>query len=81
MVVIRLQRGGRTHAAKYRIVVADSRRSRNGKFLEILGQFNPSPRGKEQAILLDQERVNYWLQQGAQASERVQSIIKEAQKN
>ena len=81
MVVIRLQRGGRTHAAKYRIVAADSRRFRDGKFLEILGQFNPSPRGQEEGIRLDKERLDYWLAKGAQASERVKSIMREASKN
>ncbi|MAF91541.1 MAG: 30S ribosomal protein S16 [Bdellovibrionota bacterium] len=81
MVVIRLQRCGRTHAAKYRLVAADSRRFRDGKFLEILGQFNPSPRGKEEGIRLDEERVNYWLEKGAQASERVKSILREVRKN
>ena len=81
MVVIRLQRCGRTHAAKYRLVAADSRRFRDGKFLEILGQFNPSPRGKEEGIRLDEERVNDWLEKGAQASERVKSILREVRKN
>ena len=81
MVVIRLQRCGRTHAAKYRLVAADSRRFRDGKFLEILCQFNPSPRGKEEGIRLDEERVNYWLEKGAQASERVKSILREVRKN
>lgn len=81
MVVIRLQRCGRTHAAKYRVVAADSRRFRDGKFLEILGHYNPSPRGKEEGLVLKSDRVDHWVSQGAQPSERVKSLIKESRKN
>lgn len=79
-VVIRLARCGRTHEAKYRVVAADSRNFRDGRFLEILGHYNPSPRGKEQGLLLDTERVNHWLGNGAQPSDRVKSLLKEAKK-
>ena len=81
MVVIRMQRGGRTHAPKYRIVAADSRNFRDGKFLEILGYYNPSPRGQEVGIKLEMERVKHWMDHGAQPSERVKSLIKETTKN
>lgn len=80
-VVIRLARMGRTHEAKYRVVAADSRNFRDGKFLEILGYYNPSPRGKEEGIALKDERIEYWMSHGAQPSERVRSILKEAKKN
>lgn len=81
MVVIRLQRCGRAHAAKYRVVAADSRRFRDGKFLEILGHYDPSPRGKDVGLVLNTDRVDHWITNGAQPSERVQSLIKESRKN
>lgn len=78
MVVIRLARHGSIHRPKYRVTVADSRRSRNGKFIEQVGTFNPSPVGQEKKIVLKMDRVDYWVKQGAQPSDRVKKIIKEA---
>ena len=58
MVVIRLSRVGRRHSPRYRVTVADSRRSRSGKFLEIVGSFNPLAQGNDQEVILDMEKVN-----------------------
>ncbi len=76
MVSIRLSRGGAKKRPFYHIVVTDSRNRRDGRYLERLGFFNPKARGKETRLNLDVERVNYWLSHGAQASERVRSLMK-----
>ena len=75
-VAIRLRRTGRTKSPTYRIVVADSRSPRDGKFLEILGQY--APRGGELALNLNVERANYWLDNGAQPSDTVRSLLRKA---
>ena len=75
-VVIRLRRMGRTKSPTYRIVAADSRSPRDGKFLEILGQY--APRTGEQALNLNVERANYWLDVGAQPSDTVRSLLRKA---
>jgi small subunit ribosomal protein S16 len=75
-VRIRLRRQGRKKSPTYRIVVADSRSPRDGKFLEILGQY--APRTGEQAIQLNTERANYWLSVGAQPSDTVRSLLRKA---
>jgi len=79
MVTIRLARFGAKKAPKYRVTVADSRRWRNGRFIEILGHYNPNPRGQEQELLLDLEKVESWVKKGAQPSDRVKTLIKKAQ--
>jgi small subunit ribosomal protein S16 len=76
MVVIRLARFGTTHSPKYRITVADSRRPLTGKFIEVLGHYNPFPRGKDQGLVCDMEKYNAWVQKGAQPSGRVKSLVK-----
>ncbi|MDT8389317.1 MAG: 30S ribosomal protein S16 [Lentisphaeria bacterium] len=73
-VKIRLRRVGKRNAPAHRIVVADSRSPRDGRFIEILGQYDP--RNKTETI--DLERAEYWLGEGAQASETVQHIIERA---
>jgi small subunit ribosomal protein S16 len=75
-VKIRLRREGRKKTPMYRIVVADSQSPRDGRFIEILGQYQP--RGGENAINLDAERVNYWLNVGAQPTDTVRSLIRRA---
>jgi small subunit ribosomal protein S16 len=77
MVTIRLARGGAKKRPFYQVVVTDSRNRRDGKYIERVGFFNPVARGKEVRLNLKGERVDYWLSQGAQASERVASLIKE----
>jgi len=77
MVVIRLARGGAKKSPFYRVVAADKRFSRDGRFLEKLGYFNPSARGVEKRLELNKPRLDYWVDQGAQMSDRVKSLVKE----
>lgn len=78
MVTIRLARAGSKKRPFYHITVADSRRARDGRYIERLGFFNPQARGQEEPLRLDLERLNHWISQGAQVSERVASLAKEA---
>jgi small subunit ribosomal protein S16 len=77
MVVIRLARGGAKKRPFYRIVVTDSRKRRDGGYIEQLGYFNPIAVEQEVRLRLDSERAQYWLKQGAKPSERVAALIKE----
>ncbi len=79
-VVIRLARGGSAHRPKYRIAVADSRRFRDGKFLDILGYYNPAPQGQDKEYVVNLEKLQDWQSKGAQLSDRVRDIVKKAQK-
>lgn len=79
MVVIRLNRVGATHAPKYRITVADQRRHPQGKFLEILGHYNPNPSGKEQGLVMNLAKAQEWIKKGAQPTNRVKSLIRKAE--
>jgi small subunit ribosomal protein S16 len=79
MVIIRLNRIGSKKRPKYRVTVADSRRWRGGKFLEVLGSFNPHPRGEEKKLVLDLAKTDEWIKKGAQPTPRVKSLIKLAQ--
>ena len=81
MVVIRLSRGGAKKRPFYHIVVADKQRSRDGRFIEQLGYFNPIAAGKEVRLLLDLDRVDYWVNKGAQPSDRVKHLIKIQKEN
>lgn len=81
MVVIRLSRTGGNKSPFYHVVVADSRRTRDGRFIERIGYYNPSARGQDVRLQLEQERVDYWLGQGAKASERVIHLIKALKKS
>ena len=76
MVRIRLRRVGRKKQPIYRIVVADSQSPRDGRFIEIIGQY--SPRQGETALNLKTERANYWLDHGAQPSDTVRSLLRRA---
>ncbi|MCF6301117.1 MAG: 30S ribosomal protein S16 [Proteobacteria bacterium] len=80
MVKIKLVRHGSKRAPFYKIVATDSRYSGDGKALERLGFFNPMARGKEVRLNMDIERVNHWVDLGAQLSDRVGSLIKQSQK-
>ncbi|MBU2709668.1 30S ribosomal protein S16 [Zooshikella harenae] len=80
MVTIRLARGGSKKRPFYHLTVTDSRKSREGRFIERIGIFNPIARGQAERLRVDQERASYWLSQGAQASERVAQLLKEAAK-
>jgi small subunit ribosomal protein S16 len=76
MVRIRLRRTGRKKTPTYRIVVADSQSPRDGRFIEIIGQY--VPRQGNTAINLDAARANYWLDKGAQPSDTVRSLLRRA---
>lgn len=78
-VVIRLARMGAKHDPKYRVTVADSRRYVTGKFLDVLGTYNPCPQGSEKKVELDLAKVEAWIKKGAQPSDRVKHVIKLAQ--
>ena len=78
MLKMRLSMGGTKKRPVYKIVVADSRFPRDGRFIEKLGFFNPLlPKDKKERIGLDAERVKYWLGQGAQPTTRVARILGE----
>jgi small subunit ribosomal protein S16 len=78
MVKIRLSRTGAKKRAFYHVVVADSRRSRDGRYIERIGFYNPRAVGKEVRLNLDTERVAHWVELGAQTSVRVDALVKEA---
>tara|TARA_B100001540_G_scaffold38481_1_gene34141 strand:+ start:1019 stop:1267 length:249 start_codon:yes stop_codon:yes gene_type:complete len=78
MVTIRLARGGAKKRPFFHLTVTDSRNARNGRFIERVGFFNPIARGQEERLRVDAERVAYWQSQGAQLSERVARLVKEA---
>ena len=80
MVSIRLSRGGAKNRPFYHVVVTDSRSSRDGRYIERVGFFNPLARGGEPRLNLDIERVDYWKANGAQPSDRVAKLIKDASK-
>ena len=80
MVTIRLSRGGAKKKPFYHITVADSRFARDSRFIERVGFFNPVARGQEERLRLDLERVEYWVGKGAQLSDRVSQLVKEARK-
>ncbi|NKB46731.1 MAG: 30S ribosomal protein S16 [Legionellales bacterium] len=80
MVVIRLARGGANKRPFYRVVAADKRSPRDGKFIEKLGYFNPLAQGQAKRFELNVERINHWLAHGAQPSNRVVALLKEHRK-
>ena len=77
MLKIRLARAGAKKKPFFHITVADSRMPRDGRFIERVGYFNPISRGKEVRLEVNQERIDYWVSQGAQLSERVLTLIEE----
>ncbi|MCS7009055.1 MAG: 30S ribosomal protein S16 [Chthoniobacterales bacterium] len=77
-VSIRLRREGANKRAHYKIVVADKRSPRDGKFIEIIGRYDPKVPGEN--FVIDLDRANYWLKVGAQPSQTVTSILNKARK-
>ncbi len=71
MVKIRLARSGAKKRAFYHVVATDGRSSRDGRFIERLGYYNPTARGQEQKLVLDVAKVKEWQSKGAQVSDRV----------
>ncbi|WP_281646037.1 30S ribosomal protein S16 [Parendozoicomonas sp. Alg238-R29] len=78
MVTIRLARGGSKKRPFYHLTVADSRNASTGRFIERVGFFNPQARGQEERLRVDTDRVNHWVEQGAQMSDRVKQLLKSA---
>ena len=76
MVKIRLARHGRKRRPFYRVVAADVKAPRDGKFLEILGTYNPVEKDESKELTLNIDRVDYWLGHGAQATDTVAALIK-----
>lgn len=72
MVKIRLKRTGQRGRPHYRIVVIDSRRARDGKYIEALGHYNP----RDKALVLNQERADYWLSKGAQTTDTAGRLLR-----
>jgi small subunit ribosomal protein S16 len=81
MVVIRMARGGMKKTPYYRVVAADKRSPRDGRFIEKLGFFNPVASGKAERLKLDLARIDYWVSQGAQLSDRVSALVKELRRS
>ena len=80
MVVIRLSRAGAKKRPFYHMVVTDSRKRRDGSYIERLGYFNPVARGQEARLHLDMEKIIHWQSLGAQLSDRVRALLKEYKK-
>jgi len=74
MLAIRLRRTGSSKKPYYRVVVADSRNWRDGRFVEVLGHYDP--RRDPAGVTIDSERAKYWISKGAQPSETVESLLK-----
>ena len=80
MVVIRLARGGSKNRPFYSVVVADSRNRRDGRFIERVGFYNPVAADGEESLRFSADRLTYWVGQGAQMSETVTRLWKQAKK-
>ena len=80
MVKIRLSRGGAKGRPFYHIVVADERKARDGRNIERVGFYNPVAAGKDVRLQLDTDKVNAWVAKGAQMSDKVRWLMKEAGK-
>jgi len=76
MVVIRLSRGGAKKRPFYHLVVTDSRKRRDGNYIESIGYFNPIARGQEVRLHVEMDKLTHWQSVGAQLSDRVSSLIK-----
>ncbi|MDQ3618204.1 MAG: 30S ribosomal protein S16 [Pseudomonadota bacterium] len=81
MVKIRLTRGGAKKRPFYHIIVTDSRSARDGRNIERVGYYNPVATGGEKRVELDTERVKHWVGQGAQLTDKVAVLYKEALKS
>ncbi|HWS03805.1 MAG TPA: 30S ribosomal protein S16 [Gammaproteobacteria bacterium] len=80
MVTIRLSRGGAKRRPFYHIVVTDSRNRRDGRYIERIGYFNPIAKGGETRVQIDIARIDHWIAQGAQPSDRVAGLVKQERK-
>ena len=80
MVKIRLTRGGAKKRPFYHIIVTDSRSARDGRNIERVGYYNPVASGNEKRVELDLGRVQHWVGQGAQMTDKVADLVKQANK-
>ena len=80
MVKIRLSRGGAKGRPFYHIIVTDQRNARDGRNIERLGFYNPVASGKDVRLQLDADKINQWVAKGAQVSDKVRWLMKEAAK-
>ena len=80
MVKIRLTRGGAKKRPFYHIIVTDSRSARDGRNIERVGFYNPVASGGEKRVEIDIERVNHWVSKGAQLTDKVAVLVKDAAK-
>ena len=78
MVTIRLSRSGAKKKPFFHITVTDSRKPRDGRFIERIGYFNPIAKGKELRLKVDHERIDYWLGVGASLSDKVALLVKQS---
>jgi small subunit ribosomal protein S16 len=78
MVVIRLARGGAKKRPFYNVVVADSRRARDGRYVERVGFYNPKAAEGEEKLRISMDRIDYWQGHGAQLSETVRRLVRQA---
>ncbi len=76
MVVIRLSRTGTKNKPKYRLTVADSRKPLNGRYIEVIGHYNPF--SKDKKAFIDKAKYESWLKKGAKPSERVKSLFEKS---
>ena len=76
MVVIRLARRGAKNRPFYHVVATDSRKPRDGRFIEKLGFYDPINKGKPNSLLIDVNKINYWVENGAQISNTVSKLVK-----
>jgi small subunit ribosomal protein S16 len=74
LLKIRLARAGARKQASYRVVIIDSNKARNGRFVEIVGSYNP--RREPPQVVLNHERISHWIGVGAQPSETVRSLLR-----
>ena len=75
MVVIRLSRTGAKKRPFYHIIATDKRNKRDGRFIERIGYYNPLARGQEKKLVAERSRIDYWLANGAQLSDRVAFLV------
>jgi small subunit ribosomal protein S16 len=78
MVSIRLARGGSKKRPFYHISVSDSRRARDGRYIERVGFFNPVACGQEERLRVDRDRIEHWVSKGAKCSDRVAKLLQDA---
>lgn len=76
MVKIRFSRTGRKHVKLFRLVATETTSPRDGRFIEILGHYNPAEKDNSKKLVIDRERVNYWIGKGAQPSQTVWTLLR-----